>query len=513
MIKRKVLKIVSNILLILSIIIFIVSLYITVFFRGVTFEQLLYSVINFKGTSASVLIKGLFAVILIFLILYIIYRLSKYLIKKIKYEVIVKISFGKKNTYINFNKLFKALSIILLLIISFDMLKVYDYINMIKSSSKLYENYYVDPREVSLNFPDKKRNLIFIYLESMEMSNGLVENGGFFNQSYIPNLEKLAQENINFSNTDKLGGSIMVYGANYTSASLVAHTAGIPLKVPIGWRNYKYYGKSLPGVYNLGDILKDNGYNNYFIIGSDGDYGGRKDYFRHGDYEVYDYYWAIDEGLIDKDYHVWWGYEDKKLFEYAKDKLTEISMHEEPFNFTMLTVDTHFTDGYLDDSCENVFDKKYANAIYCSDSKVYEFIKWVKRQDFYDNTTIVIVGDHLSMQAFFYKDDDTYERTVYNTFINSSIEPLNSKNRLFTAFDMFPTTLASLGVSIEGNKLGLGVNLFSNEKTLIEEFGKEKFEKELKANSVYYNNKFLKDHYYKMEKELRDKEVNEDEVD
>ena len=510
--KRKALKIVSSILLVLSIILFLISLYISTFFTGVTFEQLLYSIINFKGTSMIVILKGVGIVIVMLIIFYLLYRLFKFLINKVNYKVLVNISFGKKNININFKKVFKVLSIVLLLYFSCDMLKVQDYIRMIKKSSKLYEKYYVDPRSVKIEFPKKKRNLIYIYLESMETSNASIENGGFFNESYIPNLEKIALDNINFSNTDKLGGPIMMYGTNYTSAALVATTAGIPLKVPVGWRNYRDYGENLPGVYNLGDILKDNGYNNYFMIGSDGDYGGRKDYFKHGSYEIDDYYWAIDEGLIDKDYHVWWGYEDKKLFEYAKDKLSKISKEDEPFNFTLLTVDTHFTDGYMDSTCENKFEKKYANAIYCSDNKVGEFINWIKKQDFYDNTTIIIVGDHLSMQAFFYRDDDTYERTMYNVLINSSVQTPNSKNRLYTSFDMFPTDLASLGVKIEGNKLGLGVNLFSNEKTLLEKLGKEKFNSELKSKSVYYNNKFLKDHYFKMEKELKEQGEN-NEVD
>ena len=41
------------------------------------------------------------------------------------------------------------------------------------------------------------------------------------------------------------------------------------------------------------------------------------------------------------------GYEDQKLFENAKEKLSEIGIKDEPFNFTMLTVDTHFEDGYV----------------------------------------------------------------------------------------------------------------------------------------------------------------------
>jgi phosphoglycerol transferase len=52
---------------------------------------------------------------------------------------------------------------------------------------------------------------------------------------------------------------------------------------------------------------------------------------------------------------------------------------------------------------------------------------------------------------------------------------------------MYPTILSSIGATIEGNKLGFGVNLFSDEKTLIEELGKEKFDKELLKSSDYYD--------------------------
>ena len=39
---------------------------------------------------------------------------------------------------------------------------------------------------------------------------------------------------------------------------------------------------------------------------------------------------------------------------------------------------------------------------------------------------------------------------------------MKKKNRDFSTLDFFPTTLASLGVQIEGDRLGLGTNLFSN---------------------------------------------------
>ena len=231
---------------------------------------------------------------------------------------------------------------------------------------------------------------------------------------------------------------------------------------------------------------------------------GRRNLFeQHGNYEIMDYYWAIDEGKIDKDYHVWWGYEDLKIFDYAEEELLKISKKDEPFNFTLLTADTHFTDGYMDDSCEIKFDNKYANAFYCADSKLGKFVSWIKKQDFYDDTVIVIVGDHLVCQEGLYKNDET-NRYVYNVIINSDVKTDNNKNRQVSHFDMMPTTLAAMGATIEGERLGLGVNLFSDKKTLIERFGIDYVNEELLKKSVYYNDKIIGDSYYDM---MNDKEL------
>ena len=78
-----------------------------------------------------------------------------------------------------------------------------------------------------------------------------------------------------------------------------------------------------------------------------------------------------------------------------------------------------------------------------------EFIEWIQEQDFYDNTTVILTGDHLSMANYPFEDiEDSYERRVYNLFLNSAVETDNTKNREFTTFDYYPTTLAALGVKI-----------------------------------------------------------------
>lgn len=493
--------------LIISLILLYSSFFIHIKFKDISFEQLLFTISTSKGANFSILFTGIFFVlsliIITILILFLIYKLYNFLNKKNdpkQYEI----KLFKHSRLISI--LVTILFCIFCFILSFNLLHINDYINAQLSSSKLFEENYVDGKKNKIEFPENKRNLIYIYAESLEATNFSIENGGLVQDSYIPNLEKLALENINFSHNNKLGGAIQVNNTHWTMAALVAHTAGIPLKISVTSNHYKGFSDSLPGVYNLGDILNENGYNNFFMLGSDADFGGRKDFFeRHGNYVIYDYYYAKKENYIDKDYRVWWGYEDAKLFKFAKEKILEAHKLGKPFNFTLLTADTHFRDGYMDASCEKKFKSKYANSFYCSDNKIIEFINWIKEQKFYENTTIVIAGDHLTMNSNFYNDNN-YQRTIYNTFINSPITPIKDKNRLFTTFDLFPTTLASLGVKIEGNKLGLGVNLFSEEQTLLEKIGLDKFNDEISKKSFYYDNVLLGNTYYEMQEKRKNKE-------
>jgi phosphoglycerol transferase len=213
-----------------------------------------------------------------------------------------------------------------------------------------------------------------------------------------------------------------------------------------------------------------------------------------------DYNYAIKNKLIPEDYYVWWGYEDSKLFNIAKKELQIIAKENKPFNFTILTADTHFVDGYLDKSCKFVFNSKYANSIYCSDIMVSNFIEWIKSQDFYKNTTIILVGDHLTMQESFYANNN-YNRVIYNAFINSKKNTNTYNNRIFTSMDLYPTTLSALGVNIAGNRLGLGTDLFSNSKTLAEKYGFEYLNNELSKKSLFYNNLMGKS-YFEIKKNI-----------
>ena len=462
------------------------------------FDQILFTLTSSVSSASTNIIEefikeNVLIPLFITIIIIIIIVITKYLFRNL--EAYINIKIRNKQIKLNFYSITKYILILSLIGYSIyyamSNLYIFNYIKYSYIESNFLEVTYVKPEEVKLEWPDEKRNLIYIFLESMESTYTDKQNGGAYDINYIPELTELAKDNINFSSNNLVGGAHMPYDASWTMAGMVAHTSGIPLKTIFNQDDATTYedGTTLPGAYSIGDILKDTGYRQYIMVGSDLTFGGRRNYFKnHGDYTVYDYYTAIDDRIIDEDYYVFWGYEDARLFEYAKEELTEISKNDEPFNFTMLTVDTHFPDGYRDDSCKEKYDDPYLTAISCSSEKLGEFINWIKDQDFYENTTIVLAGDHLSMNTYSFDEiDPNYQRGIYNVFINSAIDTDCNKNRNFTTFDYYPTTLAALGVKIDGERLGLGTNLFSCKETLSEEYGNDYIDERLMEKSLYYD--------------------------
>jgi len=373
---------------------------------------------------------------------------------------------------------------------------VSEYVGRQLQTSSLIEEEYISPAEVSISFPEEKRNLICIYIESAETSAQDTASGGLMPVNYMPELTELARENTSFSSSALIEGAACAPGCGWTIAGLVAQTAGVPLMIPTRYRNsMNITDNFLPGVVSLGEILEKEGYHNYFMAGSDFTFGGRRQYFtQHGNYQVFDHPWAAAGHLIPQDYKVWWGFEDEKLFSFAREKLTEIAARNEPFQFSLLTVDTHTPNGYVCRLCPDRWPGQYANVWSCASSQIASFVHWIQEQDFYENTTIVLSGDHLSMCPTFYgtqtEDDYTGQarRKVYNAFINPAVQADETaeKNRRFTTMDMFPTVLASLGARIEGERLGLGTNLFSGIPTLSEKLGYPELFTELQKKSRFY---------------------------
>lgn len=382
-----------------------------------------------------------------------------------------------------------CLSFVILVSSSFYFLVKVDAFSYVKNRlthSTFIDDHYVDPNSTAITFPEEKRNLVYIFLESMEITFSDLENGGGMKENIIPDLTQIGLENETFSgDSGILNGGYALQGSTWTIAGMFAQTAALPLTVSN--ETLSLSDDFLPGITTMGDILEDAGYKNILCIGTSASFANRDLYFiTHGNYEILDYSYSVENGEIPEDYsRNWWGYDDYILYENAKAHLTELAASGEPFNFTMLTVDTHTEDGYLCPLCPDTFgDNKYANALSCASTQAADFIKWIQKQDFYENTTIVIAGDHCTMDSDFCDDvSDDYERRIYTVYINPAAEPSGNAYRTYSSMDNFPTTLGALGVEIEGNRLGLGTNLFSDTPTLMESYGKDEMNAELAQKS------------------------------
>ena len=389
-------------------------------------------------------------------------------------------------------------------------------------SSNFIEEHYVDPKSLDLKFPEKKRNLIYIYMESTELTFMDKEHGGAFPENLLPELMALGEEGEDFAGEgEKRNGGISLPGSTWTMGAIFGESTGLPLKISIEQNSMDSQKHFFPSVTALGDILEEEGYTQKFLLGSVGYFGGRKLFMEdHGNVAMEDFSYWKRKGKFPRNYWVNWGFEDEKLFLYAKEELENLDKAGKPFNLTLLTVDTHFPNGYVCRLCKREHPKnQYADVYQCTSRQVSEFVRWVQQQPFYENTTIVISGDHPTMDHDFCNDvEKSYQRKVYTAYLNAVPNVEEHKYREYSTFDAFPTTLAAMGIEIPGDRLGLGSNLFSKTPTLLEDYGLKYVKKELEKRSDFMislgqidkESAFIKKEEKKKEKEEKKKKEAEE---
>ncbi len=353
-------------------------------------------------------------------------------------------------------------------------------------NSTLYREHYVHPDSVKIDVQGEAKNLIVIFLESMETNFSK-------HTTEIANLEK---SSLNFA-----PGGENVSGTSWTIAGITGKLCGIPLNMPMGIN--EYHGKLptyLPYAKCLMDVLADKGYNQLYAQGSSGDFTQKRTFWTsHGNVGFHDIEYYRSMGKIPEKYNVFWGFEDRKLYGFAKEELDSLAKRGKPFAFYMLTVDTHQPYGYLDDSCkvalknigfEEKEDNSFPAALRCASMQLSSFIGWIKEQPWFSNTVISVMGDHampsLSSKAGVAPTDSLYWT---NFIINSTVDQSVAyhRERSYSSLDMFPTLLESMGFELEGRSIGLGKSLYADKPTLLEMYGKPVLDSLLRERSIQYD--------------------------
>ncbi|WP_312629783.1 phosphatidylglycerol--membrane-oligosaccharide glycerophosphotransferase [Scandinavium sp.] len=251
--------------------------------------------------------------------------------------------------------------------------------------------YYKEP---SKTIPNPKLNLVYIYGESLERT--YFDNDAFPNLT--PELGKLKDDSIDFSHTMQLPGT------DYTIAGMVASQCGIPLFAPFEGNASASVSSFFPQNICLGDILKNSGYQNYFVQGANLRFAGKDVFLQsHG----FDHLYGAEElkaTVADPNYRNDWGFYDDTVLDEVWKKYEDLSKSGQRFSLFTLTVDTHHPDGFISRSCNR---KKYEingktnqsfSAVTCSQEHIAALIEKIKASPYFKNTVIVVSSDHLAMK-------------------------------------------------------------------------------------------------------------------
>lgn len=357
--------------------------------------------------------------------------------------------------------------------------------------SRMIDDNYVSVNVADAVFPEKKRNLIFIMLESVENS---YNDPQYFPEPLMPHLAELQAENLSFH------AHYQVLNTNWSAAGLTAYLFGLPLALPYGieFNAMEFRKDFLPRAISVLELLEANGYQVILTKGHYASFAGWDKLFeQHApNAKIYDqrYFRTNSPETYESIPHKWaWGLPDSFIYENTKEVLGELDP-DQPFFLLLATVDTHVTYQYE----SNIYDpdRKFGDnrdTYAAADKLIYQFLQWLQQQPFYENTTVVLVGDHLQnmlqLGPVELPSHQSYKRKIYNVLLNPAISPdyPEASARAFASFDFAPTLLESIGVKLPQRKFGLGVSLFSTEPTLIERIGLHGYERDVFKRSELYN--------------------------
>lgn len=259
-------------------------------------------------------------------------------------------------------------------------------------------NQYLESIKENKNHPStlsgvgKGKNLILISLESTQQ---LVINRKINGQEITPFLNSLVKESL--------------YFPNFYHQTAQGKTSDAEFMIDDGL--YPLSGGSVfvrrprNEFYALPEILKEQGYYSAVFHSNDESFWNRANMYQSLGYDKFfskPYYNVNDENSVN------YGLKDIPFFEQSIPYLKDIP---KPFYAKFLTLTNHFPflleqeDQFLDDQEENPdLVHRYFRTVRYEDEAIKVFFKQLKKSGLYDNSVIVLYGDHYGISKSYHKE-------------------------------------------------------------------------------------------------------------
>lgn len=246
------------------------------------------------------------------------------------------------------------------------------------------EDFYKNNKKVessNYNGIAKGKNLIVVQMEAMQQ---FVINKTIEGKEITPNLNKLIKESLYFDNI-----YYQVAGGNTSDAEFLCNVSLYPIKEGAVYHRYP-----ANTYYTLPKSLSALGYNTYVMHAFAPEFWNRAEMYKA---IGFDKFFNVNDYVLD-DFAGWDGtaLSDDSFFRQSLDKID----YSKPFYSFMITLSSHHPFSYFENydfdvgEFEGTYMGNFLKGAHYADSCLGNFINDLKKRGLFENTLLVLYGDH-----------------------------------------------------------------------------------------------------------------------
>jgi phosphoglycerol transferase MdoB-like AlkP superfamily enzyme len=289
---------------------------------------------------------------------------------------------------------------------------------------------------------ERRLNVVLIMVESLSADYlGRFTPGA----TLTPNLDRLIGESLFFTQLYATG--------TRTVRGLEAVTLSFP-PTP-GHSIVKRIGRE-SGLWSLGQVLREKGYETQFIYGGRGYFDNMAAFFSGNGYGVIDQTSVPDDEI---EFSNAWGMSDEDLYRQTLKAADRAAAAGRPFFFHLMTTSNHRPYTYPDGRVEIPSGTGRDGAVMYTDFAIGQFLQQARDRPWFGDTLFVIVADHCAGSAG--KEDlplGKYHIPMW-IYAPGRVAP-REVDTLVSQIDVAPTLLAMLNVDYPS--MAFGVDMLSS---------------------------------------------------